>query len=466
MSKTKFSVFGWLREKVSRFFKGDAADCTYNSMANAMEKWLRMYYDEPSWLKKTNGHSLNLPASIAAEFARLVMVEFDVEISGSPKADFLNAQFKRVAANLQTNLEKGCSVGGIVFKPYVSGGIILTDCVIQDEFIPVEFFDDICVGGVFVNKITKGDRYYWQLEKQRYDFAAKTHSSQSRFFVSAAPDKLGKEIDASEYPLPVRKEFTIYHCDMPLFAFWRVPLANTVEKDSPLGISVYARAARNIKEADKQWDRFLWEFEGGELAIDASEFALRQAPVQDSEGNLVKMEMPKTKDRLFRRINARKQDNSAFYQVFAPQLRDSSYGNGLNRILRAIEWIVGLAYGSLSDPQDVDKTAEEVKASKQRSYTFVSNMQKSLQTALEQYIYALDKYASVCNLAPAGAYHIKWNWGDGVLEDADKETQIKLQEVNNGIITKEAYLMWRYSVSEDEARKMMPQDSSYKPFFE
>ena len=253
---------------------------------------------------------------------------------------------------------------------------------------------------------------------------------------------------------------------MPLFAFWRVPLANTVEKDSPLGISVFARAARNIKEADKQWDRFLWEFEGGELAIDASEFALRQAPVQDSEGNLVKQEMPKTKDRLFRRLNARKQDNSAFYQVFAPALRDSSYGNGLNRILRAIEWIVGLAYGSLSDPQDVDKTAEEVKASKQRSYSFVSNMQKSLQTALEQYIYAIDKYASVCNLAPPGEYHIKWNWGDGVLEDSDKETQVKLQEVNSNIITKEAYLMWRYSVSETEAAKMIPKDTEYKPFFE
>lgn len=466
MSRQKFSVFSWLRDIVSRFFKGEAADYTYSSMANAMEKWLAMYYDEPSWLKKTNGHSLNLPASIAAEFARLVMVEFDVEISGSPRADFLNAQFKRVTANLQTNLEKGCSVGGIVFKPYVSGGIILTDCVIQDEFVPIEFFDDICVGGVFINKITKGDRYYWQLEKQRYDFGTKTHTSQSKYYVSNLPDKLGKEIDASEYPLPVLNEFAIYDCEMPLFAFWRVPLANTIEKDSPLGISVYARAARNIKEADKQWDRFLWEFEGGELAIDASEFALRQAPVQDSEGNLIKQEMPKTKDRLFRRINARKQDNSAFYQVFAPALRDSSYGNGLNRILRAIEWIVGLAYGTISDPQNIDKTAEEVKASKQRSYTYVSNMQKSLQAALEQYIYALDKYAAACNLTPPGTYHVKWNWGDGVLEDSDKETQVKLQEVNNGIISKEAYLMWRYSVSEEDAAEMLPNEESYRPFFE
>ena len=182
--------------------------------------------------------------------------------------------------------------------------------------------------------------------------------------------------------------------------------------------------------------------------------------------NPVKQELPKTRERLFRRLHARLKDNAPFFQVFAPELRDSSYGNGLNRILRSIEWIVGLAYGTLSDPQNVDKTAEEVKAGKQRSYTFVCDMQASLQTALEQYIYAVDKYTTVCNLAPAGGYSVKWNWGDGVLEDADKETQIKLQEVNNGIITKEAYLMWRYSVSEDKARKMMPQDSGYKPFFE
>ena len=465
MHKKKYGFFSWLKEKVSRFFKDSATDYTYSSMADAMEKWLELYYDEPRWLKETHYQSLNLPASICAEFARLIMVVFDVVISGSARADFLNQQFRRRTANLRIKLEKGCAVGGLVFKPYVSCGKVMTDCVIQDEFIPTEFFDDTCVGGVFVNKITKGDRYYWQLEKQRYDYAAKTHTSQSRFFVSEQPDKLGREINVSEYPLPVQEQFTIYNCDLPLFAFWRVPEANTEVKDSPLGISVFARAVRNIREADKQWDRFLWEFEGGELAIDASEFALRQAPVQDSEGNIVKMEMPKTKDRLFRRINARKHDNSAFYEIFAPQLRDSSYGHGLNRIRRAIEWIVGLAYGTLSDPQDVDKTAEEIKASKHRSYTFICNMQASLQTTLEQYIYAIDKYTTVCNLAPSGAYNIQWNWGDGVLEDSDKETQIKLQEVNNNIITKEAYLTWRYSVTEEQAKEMIPSET-YQPFFE
>ena len=466
MAKRKFSIFSWLRSIINKVFKDKITDYTYADMEDAIDIWLRMYYDEPPWLNKTHGKSLNLPSTIAAEFARLIMVEFDVEITGSPRADFINRQFKRLTASLHTNLEKALAVGGFVFKPYVSSGIIMTDCVLQDEFIPTEFFDGVCVGGIFINKVTKGKHYYWQLEEQRYDISNKTHSSTSRFFVSASPDNIGKEIPVEEYPVAVQESFTIYGCDNPLFAFWKVPLANNIEKDSPLGVSVYSRAIKHIKEADKQWDRFLWEFEGGELAIDASEFALRQAPSFDVDGNEIRQEMPKTKDRLFRRLNARNKDNSAFYQVFAPTLRDGAISNGLNRIFRLIEWTVGLAYGTLSDPNNIDKTAEEIKASKQRSYVFVSNMQNSLQATLEQLIYAYNKITSVCHLAPEGSYSIKWNWGDGILEDVDKDTQIKLQEVNNGIISKTFYLMWRYSVTKDQAEEMIPKATEYQSFFE
>ena len=38
--------------------------------------------------------------------------------------------------------------------------------------------------------------------------------------------------------------------------------------------------------------------------------------------------------------------------------------NGLENYFRQIEFVVGLAFGDLSNPQSVDKTATEVKASK------------------------------------------------------------------------------------------------------
>ena len=60
-------------------------------------------------------------------------------------------------------------------------------------------------------------------------------------------------------------------------------------------------------------------------------------------------------------------DDKEQYKVFAPPIRDKSLINGFNAILRRVEFNSGLAYGTLSDLNTVDKTAEEIKTSKQRS---------------------------------------------------------------------------------------------------
>lgn len=148
-----------------------------------------------------------------------------------------------------------------------------------------------------------------------------------------------------------------------------------------------------------------------------------------------------------------------------PNLRDVNYANGLNEIKRQIEFNCSLAYGTLSNPQNVDKTAEEIKASKQRSYTAVSDMQHSLEAVLEDYIYACNAIADACNLAPSGEYEVSFNWGDGVLEDKDKEQSIQLNEVNSGIRKKTDYLKWRYGVDDKQATEMLP-ESGVESFFD
>lgn len=465
--KRRFIIMDWFRRVIARIFPKDvSAYYTYEDMDDAIEKWLSLFYDSPPWENDVHGRTLNLAASISSEFARLIMVEFNVDITGSERADFIKKQFSKTTKHLRENLEEACAVGGIMFKPYVCNGSVLTDCITQDRFIPVEWSDDEITSAIFLSKFAKGDFYYFRLEKQTYDRETRSHRVVSKFFRSKNPENIGEEINAENYPLQIDEEYTITNVDKPLFSFWRVPLANKVDKESPLGISVYSAAIKLIMEADFQWDRFLWEFEGGELAVDAAESALRTRPVTDKNGKeLNKYEAPKTKERLFRRLNYHSNNDKPFYQIFAPALRDSSYGNGLDKILRKIEFACALAYGTLSDPQNVDKTAEEVKSSKQRSFAAVNNMQQSLQTTLEDYIYAIDQYVTACNLALAGKYELQWNWGDGVLEDSDKETQIRMQEVNSNIVDKVEYLKWRYGCTDDQAKEMMPKNTGVVDFF-
>ena len=113
---------------------------------------------------------------------------------------------------------------------------------------------------------------------------------------------------------------------------------------------------------------------------------------------------------------------------------------------------------SLSDPNTVDKTAEEIKASKQRSYSTVSDIQK----ALEQLVYAMDVIAQLANLNGGKKYEISFDWDDSIVIDKEQELQSMQQYATAGLIRKEIYIAAKYGVSEEEALKMMPaQDARF-----
>lgn len=464
LKRRKFMLLNWLRMLANRLYPDTISNnYQYDNMDDAMEDWLDIYADDPRWTDDCHGKTLNLGAAIASEFARLITIEFESEITGSARAEYLQEQYERLLEQLRVRLEAACAVGGIMLKPYVRNGVILPDCITQDKFIPIDYGNGIITAAIFFDQQVKGKHYYTRVEKQTYNYDDKTHTIESHFFVSQNADNIGKEIEYEKINTDVWNGIDPYivinGVDRPLFAFWAVPFANHIDSDSPLGVSVYSRAIKLLNEADLQWDRYLWEYEGGELAVDAGEEVLRQRPGEKTAS------MPSTRDRLFRRFNIDADDNhKSFYEVFNPNLRDESYARGLNEIKRQIEFNCSLAYGTLSNPQNVDKTAEEVKASKQRSYTAVSDMQASLEAVLDDYIYACDVMATVCHLAPAGEYEVSYNWGDGILEDKDKEQAIQLNEVNSGIRKKTDYLKWRYGVDDEQAKDMLP-DSEVTDFF-
>ena len=97
-------------------------------------------------------------------------------------------------------------------------------------------------------------------------------------------------------------------------------------------------------------------------------------------------------------------------------MRDNSYFHALNQIFRQIENTTGLSYGTISEVSDVEKTAEEVKISKQRSFVRVCDIQKNLQTALEQLAAAV----SLRQAEDAGCYLMEITAHSGARPDHAK----------------------------------------------
>lgn len=427
-----------------------------NDMANAITLFEKIYMNEAPWLKKDEVESLELGSSIANEFTRLTTLEMKSDITGSSRADFLNEQYQKLKDNLNKNLEIGNAVGGLVFKPYVKDGQLYVDLVKGSCFYPTEFNSsgDI-IAGIFTSQITKGNAIYTRLEYHKfYEKPLKgdiNYTIKNVAYRSNDNSILGTKIDLIKIPewANIQEETAIKYLKKPLFSYYKPPVANNIDLESPVGVSVYARAINLIKEADRQWGRIVWEYEASEKAVYVDELATKPSQSKNKKQSFV---VNKLKGRLYKTLNTGA-EKSDFFEDYSPEIRDEALWRGLNKTLQRIEFNVGLAYGTLSEPNTVDKTATEIKSSKQRSYATVSKMQENLQKALENLIYAMDVLTTLYNLAPQGNYEVSFNWDDSLIVDTEREQTLQMQEVNVGLRSKVKYIMFRYGLTEEQAKQ-------------
>lgn len=444
----------WLRRMLTSLFGEDRGSDSVDviisgKMESAIARWAAEYEGKPPWAGKLI-KSIGLPAGIAAEAARMVTMEVKLTVAGSVRAEYLDAQLSPFRDALENNVELAAALGGIIFKPYVCDDRIVIDAVQGDCFYPTSFdTSNRMTGAIFVDQIVRRNTVYTRLE--RHEYAAGTHVVQNKAFSSGNTMDLGKEIPLESVPewAQIAPEVSFAEVARPLFGYLKMPFANRVDRHSPLGVSIFAGAEDLIQNADEQYSRYLWEFEGGELAIDAAADYLQAGP----DGKQV---LPKGKQRLFRAHNSK---DANFYEVFSPALRDESIKRGFNAILRRVEFACGLAYGTLSDPQTVDKTAEEVRASKQRSYSTIKSIQRSVETAIDDLVYAMDQLASAYHLAPSGEVEVTYDWDDSIINDPAARKQQFWQYVQA-----DKFPMWRYLVkfegySEKEAKEIAGEGS-------
>lgn len=443
----------WLRNRLDQLFDDAVGSDVQVSlpMENALPLWVALYECGGPWCdEKKNVHSLCLAPAIAQEFARLVTMESDITCTGS-RGDWLMEQAKAFLEDLPVSVELACALGGCVFKPYVQGNGIVVDVVQEDCFLPTTFdTSGRMTGAIFTEQIKRGASIYTRLE--HHEFKDGRETIENRAFVSSTASQLGREIDLADVPewASIAPDAEVSNISQPLFAYFCIPTANRVDRHSPLGASVYSLAVNTIRDADLQYGSLLWEYRGGEMAIDVDAMAVREGP----DGAL---RMEERDRRLYRHVF---NGNTQMWNIFAPALRDGNYRAGLDSILKRIEFQCGLAYGTLSDPQSVEKTAAEVLASKQRSYATVSLIQRALQHAIEDLFYAMDVYATLYGLAPAGMYELAFDWDDSIVNDpAERKAQF-WQYVEAGRFPFERYLVDFEGYSEDEAALIAAQASA------
>ena len=428
----------------------------YNSeMAANIELWSRMYENKSPWLSKTVA-SANLPVQIAYETAKLVTLELKSEIKGGAAAKYLNEIYQRdVLTKLRKFTEYGLAKGSLIIKPIADENGIRTQFIQADCFYPISFDGSgNLIKCVLADQIRKGRSIYTLLEIHTLN--GMTYTIENRLFKSENDSLLGSETSLSDVEewgeLPQTASFANVK-KIPL-GFFRCPMANQIDSKSPLGVSVYSRAVDLIKEADKRYSNICWEYEATETAVHVAESLLEY----DKEND--RFNYPGGKDRLYRKVqyNTGAADKPLI-DVFSPQIRSTELFDGWNNQLRMIEFACSLAYSTLSNPQNVDKTAEEIKSSKQRSYTFIADTQSSLQTALEEWVDAAWFWSQIYSLVPNSSYKTDFDWGDSIISDPDEKRKQDIQDLNLGIMRPEEYRAKWYNEDINTALQNLPQSA-------
>ena len=458
--------------------------------------------------------SLNLPSMIANEKARMVTLEMQSTITtpteeveeenpdytppgidenglpilekGTPtvvkekpkgktdRAEWMDKIYQdKVLKPLRTRqLEYGIALGGLVIKPYVTEKMITNEkskkveskLSIEVEFIkanafyPLAFNDDgtITEAAFMQTKVTKEYTYrrieHHKLEKDKVTVKNKAFRSKNNTTSNIHASELGDEIPLTEVPewSKLQKEQTISNVDRLLFAYFKMPDANTVDLDSPLGVSGFNRAIDLIKQADLQYSRVLWEMQATEAAIDIDRDALTD--VQNRDGTY-HYKNPILQQRLFRFVDIG--NTGETYNVYTPTIRDASLINVLNLNLMRIEDVCGLSRGTLSDPAGEARTATELKILKQRSYVTNANIQQALEDALKDVVYIMNTYATLYEIVPDGEYDVSFEWDDSILVDVEQELNKRLTLMNQGLASKLETRMWYFGETEAQAKEAL-----------
>ena len=443
-------------------------------MSDSMDLWKSMYKDESPWLNEHIGiYSLGLPKLICQSMQQQVLSEMETSITEpgvedetdedkndviDTRAKFLNDIYqKRLVKKLPQTLEKALALGGMIIKPYISGNQIYLDFNYQGDFYPIAFDDDGNIIDVaFFNQFTSGKYIYTKIERQTFSQEKRSLVVENKAFkaeIVKADDEdkeqdLGQEVplsSISRWAGISEEPVTISPVDKSLFGYFRVPLANNIDIDSPLGISIFSPAVKLIRKADEQFSRLDWEYKGGQLAIDVDPTA-----VTYEKGYYgTEMRLDDVQQRLYRHLDLGADDT---YQAWAPSLRDSNYIQGLNIYTNKIEDMLGLARGTLSQVESEARTATEIKLLKQRTYITVSAIQNALEQCLLDVVYAMNMFTEIYNLAPKGDYDTNIDWKDSILTDTDTELEQKLNLQNAGILSKAEVRAWYTGESVEAAQ--------------
>ncbi|WP_077623832.1 phage portal protein [Sediminibacillus massiliensis] len=397
--------------------------------------------------------TLNMPKVISEEMASLVFNEkCEISIGDEGLKKDINDVFKKnkFYKKFQDYLEYNFAHGGMVIKPYVEGEQIKFSFVTADCFIPISWGNDGVREGVFVNEFRKGNKKYTHLEWHIWENGI--YVIRNEVYESKNGNDLGIKVPLERFFPDLDEEVPIENLKRPLFVYFKPNIANNIDTQSPMGISLYANSIDTIKSIDTAFDSFQREFRLGKKRI--------LVPAQ-----MVKTVVDPNTQEFHRYFDADDETYEAMkYQQpeegkihdISIELRVEEHISAINAMLNLLAMQTGFSSGTFTFDGQSMKTATEVVSEQSKTFKSKKSHETIIEAGLQELIESIVQIGELYKLISAPKdVEVTVTFDDSVAEDKTAEVARSIQLVSNKLSPRKKEIMKIHGVTEEEALEMM-----------
>lgn len=433
-------------------------------MKAALNDWVNIYQGKPDWtLPDDKGNidieSFNFAKKLCNETARLTTLALGITVEGSARADWINGFMESYIARMKNEeCEKACAFGYIVLKPNGEG----IDYVMPWDFCPTHATDGKVDGGIFFDHYhEQGNKwYYTRLEWQRFEEAldgTKVFRITNKTYKSTGANVIGQECNIDETVWSnYADDRAWYDMTKPLFSIFKMPTSNNIDMNSPLGVSIFSNAQKELKSLDIAWTRLEDEI------FDSQKITFLGDMLIDEPGKPVRNRfapggaVDKTGKSLPRHVRILPGSTTGDeYHEVNPALQTADRLSGIDHFLNLVGVKCGYSTGQfVLNGRTGHVTATQVEADDRETIQLITQIRASLQVATDGLIYALDKLADIYNLVPVGVYEVAYKFDD-ITVNKEEDKLFELQLANQGYMSKARYLVRNLKMTDTDAEKMV-----------
>lgn len=238
----------------------------------------------------------------------------------------------------------------------------------------------------------------------------------------------------------------------PLFYIMKTNIANNIDLDSPMGLSIYANAIDTLKGCDVAYDCCLREVITGQRIVMMNKCLLT---TDDSGRPIAPQDVKQTYMQFFG--DDAQSDVSEFIKEFHPTLNTDALDKELQNQLNMLSSKVGLGSNYYRfDSSSGVVTATEYVGERNDFMRNAVKISKSIKIVLKDLVLGIlfvGKNILGANVDDNAKIDITLS--DGVVEDDTKEREQDRQDVRDGIMTKAEYRAKWYGETIEEAKAVI-----------